>query len=115
MRVFSCRATCFGARRNRCSSCQMHAPWHEFFRDCCRKNGQHTCFSFRYPFYAISSLDTEPSLRHRTQNMQLRRDIWGCLDLFMLFMLSGLCCLLAERRQQGARLRPQHSAGLSCW
>ena len=30
-----------------------------------------------YAVYAISSLDTEPSLKHRTQNMQLRRDATG--------------------------------------
>ena len=32
---------------------------------------------FIYAVYAISSFDTGSSLRHRTQNMQLRRDTPG--------------------------------------
>ena len=55
--------------------------------------------SATYDVYAISLLvlDTEGSLRHRTQNMQLRRDPTGSLCclcrrfmLFMLFVRAGV-------------------------
>ena len=55
-----------------------------------------------YAVYAISSLDTEPFLRHRTQNMQFHRDTTDVPVKNVLNRLFRLFRLFRLTKRQGS-------------
>ena len=54
------------------------------------------CSSAVYAVYAMSSLDTEGPQRHRTQNVQLRRDSSDCraVAVYAVYGLSAVVSML---------------------